>query len=68
MNQRLRFTTQQAAEYASCHTNTVLKAAESGELHGGQKVKRGRWSFRRECLDAWLDGIPCEHHALDRAG
>lgn len=61
MSERLRFNTSQAAEYAGCHPATVLKAAEAGELHGGQRMKGGRWSFRRECIDAWLDGETCQH-------
>ena len=71
MSERLRFNTAQAAEYANCHTATILKAAEAGELHGGQRIRKdtagkpvtkgGRWSFRRECIDAWLDGSSCEH-------
>jgi len=60
---RLRYDTAQAAEYAGCHRMTILKAAEAGALHGGQRVKGGRWSFRHECLDAWLDGEPCQHQA-----
>lgn len=61
MNERLRFNTTQAAEYAGCHRQTVLRALEAGDLHGGQRVAGGRWSIRRECLDAWLDGTKCEH-------
>lgn len=61
MTTLLRLSTAQTAEYANCHPATVLKAAEAGELHGGQRVKGGRWSFRRECIDAWLDGETCAH-------
>lgn len=61
MNTRLRFNTEQAAEYAGAHPETIRQAAQSGELHGGQRRKNGRWSFRLECLDAWLDGGACEH-------
>jgi hypothetical protein len=61
MNTRLRFDTAQAAEYAGCHVETIRHAAQAGDLHGGQRTKNGRWSFRLECLDAWLDGKPCEH-------
>lgn len=61
MNERLRLNTAQAAEYADCHVNTVQRALEAGELHGGQRKPGGRWSIRRECLDAWLDGETCEH-------
>lgn len=61
MNQRLRFNTAQAADYAGCAVSTIQKAAEGGDLHGGQRVKNGRWSFRLACIDAWLDGEKCEH-------
>lgn len=69
MNTRLRFNTAQAAQYAGRHVDTIRRALEAGQLHGGQRVnqktgevkKGGRWSIRLECLDAWLDGQPCEH-------
>ncbi|HXH77282.1 helix-turn-helix domain-containing protein [Nocardioides sp.] len=63
MSQRLRFNTAQAAEHAICHPQTVLKAAAAGVLHGSQKVAGGRWTFRLECIEAWLDGQTCEHSA-----
>jgi excisionase family DNA binding protein len=63
MNERLRFTTAQAAEYAACHRSTLIRALEAGELHGGQRKAGGRWSIRRECLDAWLDGETCHGRA-----
>lgn len=50
-----------AAEYVGCHPNTVLKAAESGELHGTQRKARGRWRIHVDCLDAWAGGRPCPH-------
>jgi excisionase family DNA binding protein len=61
MSERLRFTTAQAAEYASYHVDTIRRALEAGQLHGGQRKACGRWSIRRECLDAWLDGDRCPH-------
>lgn len=72
MNERLRFNTKQAAEYAGKHPMTILRACESGELHGGQRLnkdtglpkKGGHWSIRRECLDAWLDGAKCGHQEV----
>ncbi|WP_183407715.1 helix-turn-helix domain-containing protein [Marmoricola ginsengisoli] len=67
MNTQLRFATSQAAEYAACHEQTIRKACESGELHGGQRKPGGRWSIRRECLDAWLDGAKCEHQIAGAA-
>lgn len=61
MNKILRLNTGQVADHAGCHVTTVHKAAEAGELHGGQRKKGGRWSFRIECVEAWLNGQPCDH-------
>lgn len=66
-NIRLRFSTSQAADYASCHRDTILKALESGALHGGQRTKNGRWSIRLTCLESWLDGQQCEHQKVSAA-
>lgn len=63
---RLWFNTGQAAEYASHHPITLLKALNAGELHGEQRMKGGRWVIRRECLDAWLSKKPCEHTIPER--
>jgi excisionase family DNA binding protein len=61
---RLRFSTAQAADYASKHVETIRRALEAGELHGGQRKVGGRWSIRRECLDAYLDGESCQHQRV----
>lgn len=54
--------TSQAAEYTGRHVQTIARAAASGELHGSQRTApRGKWSFKAECLDAWVAGEPCEH-------
>lgn len=50
-----------AAEYADRATVTVLKACESGELHGVQRTARGRWRIHVDCLDAWIWGRKCPH-------
>lgn len=57
--------TSTAAEYADRATVTVLKACESGELHGVQRKQRGRWRIHVDCLDAWIWGRACPH--ADRA-
>jgi excisionase family DNA binding protein len=67
MSERLRFDTKQAAEFAGCHPDTVRRALEAGDLHGGQRKAGGRWSVRRECLEAWLDGEKCQHRAVAAA-
>lgn len=54
--------TDQAAEHTGRHAGTVRKALESGELHGHQRVKGGRWSVHVDCLDAWVGGMPCLRH------
>lgn len=56
-----RLTTGEVAEVSRRHPVTILKALESGRLHGSQQGKGGRWTVRASCLDAWLDGMPCEH-------
>lgn len=56
-----RLTVAQAADVAQRHPTTIHKALEAGELHGYQRVPRGRWQIKAACLDAWLDGIQCDH-------
>lgn len=71
MSELLRYTTAQAAKAAGRHVETIRRALESGELHGGQRrnpktgqpLKGARWSIRRECLEAWIDGELCSHQA-----
>jgi hypothetical protein len=54
--------TTEAAAYTGRHVQTIARAAASGELHGAQRTEpKGRWSFRTECLDAWVAGDKCEH-------
>lgn len=55
--------TQQAADRAGCHRQTVIKALESGELHGSQRKAGGRWRIHVDCLDAWAGGQTCTHQA-----
>lgn len=58
LNERLWFTTSQAADYAGCHQVTVADACRSGALRAGQPggAGRGRWRIHRDDLDAWLRG------------
>lgn len=58
-----RLTVDEAAQAARRHPVTLYRALESGRLHGAQNVKGGRWLIRETCLDAWLEGHPCEHRA-----
>jgi len=64
VNTRLWHNTAQAAEHAGCHTDTVRKAAESGELHGTQRKAKGRWRIHVDCLDAWCAGEQCAHQRV----
>ena len=43
------------------HPVTIRLALQSGELHGTQSQKGGRWLIRRTCLVAWAEHDPCEH-------
>ncbi|MFG6277966.1 helix-turn-helix domain-containing protein [Microbacterium sp. 5K110] len=56
-------TTAEAAKTARKHPVTVRKALESGELHGSQRSVGGRWTIREDCLEAFIEGRPCEHKA-----
>lgn len=56
-----RLTTAEAAVSSRRHVVTVRRALEDGKLHGTQSMAGGRWLIREECLDAWIDGVKCEH-------
>jgi len=60
-NDRIWFNTRQAADYGSCHPDTVRRAAEDKTLHGTQRTKAGHWRFHVDCLNAWLAGEKCKH-------
>ena len=57
----VRLTVEEAAADARVHPETIRNACRSGELHGSQRVKRGRWTVEEPCLWAWLAGEGCEH-------
>ena len=40
---------------------TIRLALKDGELHGSQRIARGKWTIRRDCAEAWIEGRPCEH-------
>lgn len=60
-------TTEQAAQRAQRHEQTVRKALEAGELHGSQRVTGGRWRIHVECLDSWCLGEKCQHRSAKAA-
>jgi len=57
----VRLTVEEAAADARVHPETIRDACRSGELHGSQRIKRGRWTIEEPCLAAWLAGKKCEH-------
>lgn len=66
-------TSQQAADYSGRHQATVHRALESGELHGHQSGRGGRWQIKRAAVDAWITGTVegrmacgCVHPRLKR--
>ncbi|MHB1063566.1 MAG: helix-turn-helix domain-containing protein [Georgenia sp.] len=63
MSASARLTPPEVAEVARRSLVTIYRALESGRLHGSQPVKGGKWTVREACVDAWLDGVPCEHRA-----
>lgn len=36
---------------------TIYRALESGELHGHQRTRHGRWQIHPAAVDAWVRGI-----------
>ncbi|MBB4666992.1 hypothetical protein BKA24_001701 [Microbacterium marinum] len=55
------FTTTEVAAIARRHVVTVRLALEAGDLHGTQRVPRGRWLVAEPCLAAYLEGRRCDH-------
>lgn len=49
-------TTSEVSERVHRHPVTVRNAAQSGVLHGHQTGRKGRWSFKPEAVDAWIEG------------
>jgi hypothetical protein len=42
---------------ANRHIDTVRRALESGELHGHQRTRKGRWQIHPNAVDAWIRGM-----------
>jgi hypothetical protein len=49
-------TSAQVARIAHRHTTTVTVALQRGDLHGHQRMRRGRWQVKSASVDAWLQG------------
>lgn len=45
-----------AAARAHRHPVTLRRVLESGELHGHQRRRGGRWQIHVASLDAWVQG------------
>jgi hypothetical protein len=54
-------TVAEVAAKARKHPDTVRIALADGDLHGTQRVPRGKWTVRESCADAWIDGQLCSH-------
>lgn len=55
----------EAALISDSHVETVRDALRSGALHGSQRTKGGTWRVRPACVDAWIDGVRCEHQVAE---
>lgn len=60
-------TTAGVAERTQRHPDTVRRALEAGDLHGGQPRARGRWRIHVDCADAWAMGEQCHHQEAKQA-
>lgn len=67
LTERLRLTVLEASAEYGPHPVTIRRALEADELHGSQRCAGGKWSIRRECLDAWMDGVKCPHRKAGAA-
>ncbi|GAA2242305.1 hypothetical protein GCM10010401_13980 [Rarobacter faecitabidus] len=61
-------TVAEAAAVARCHTVTMRRRVESGEVHATQRVKGGRWTIARVCLEEQLLSGACSHQRPRRSG
>ena len=57
----VRLTVKEAAVASRKHPVTIGNLLRSGELHGTQRKRGGNWTVKESCLEAYLDGEPCEH-------
>jgi len=61
--QRRYMNVAEAAAHVRRHPGTLRRSLEAGEVHGTQRTVGGRWTIRVDCLEAWIEGRPCEHQA-----
>jgi excisionase family DNA binding protein len=50
-------TPREAAQQARLSAYTIYVALESGELHGHQRTRGGRWQINPAAVDAWIRGM-----------
>ena len=51
---RAWMSTEQAAEYAGMHPETVRRACETGDLTAYQMRRGGRWRIHPDDVDTWI--------------
>lgn len=71
LSQKRFVSAMEAGLIAGRHPETIREAARKGELHGMQRegvnprtnksFRGAQWRFRPACVEAWVDGVPCEH-------
>lgn len=58
-----RYTTKEAALAISRNEETLTRALRDGSLCGSQAAgRKGRWSIREDCLEAYIDNTDCPTH------
>lgn len=45
------------AQVTGWHPDTVRRRLESGEMHGHQRSRRGRWQIHSDAVDACIRGL-----------
>ena len=61
MNNGDVLTVDEAAAYAHRHPVTLYVDLKAGDLHGSQRVRGGRWTILRGCVDDYMAGRVCAH-------
>jgi excisionase family DNA binding protein len=61
ISERIWLDVHQAAERAGYHWRYIADLCRSGEIHGTQRKRGGKWRIHVECLDAWAGGVTCAH-------
>lgn len=68
-SERIWFDVHQAADHVGYFWRTIADLCRSGEIHGHQRKRGGKWRIHVDCLNAWAMNKPCPHaDELARAG